>query len=84
MSIYANCREELLNAVHNIVNKKGKNEFSIMEVIEYMGRENTPYSESTIRTHITSRCCSNAPENHAVVYNDLERIGRGKYKIIHK
>jgi uncharacterized membrane-anchored protein len=84
MSQYASCREEILSAVQTLVNGKGINEFTIMEVIEFMVRENTIYSETTIRTHITSRCCSNAPDNHGVVYNDFERLGRGKYKILHK
>jgi hypothetical protein len=35
----------------------------------------------TIDVHITSRCCVNANANHAVTYNDYERIGRGIYRL---
>lgn len=76
------CREEILAAAKSIVKYKNKNEFSIKEVIEYMFKHNSTYTESTIRTHITSRCCRNAPVNHAIVYNDFERIARGKYMVI--
>jgi hypothetical protein len=41
----------------------------------------TKYSVSTIRTHITSRLCLNAPAHHAVRYPDLERTARGTYRL---
>ncbi|GGJ05309.1 hypothetical protein GCM10008022_12950 [Paenibacillus hunanensis] len=43
--------------------------------------EKADYNESTIRTHIRSRCCVNANANHAVTYNDYERIGYGMYRL---
>ena len=79
---YSSSREEVLSAVQFIVKIKGKNEFSIREVVDYMIKEKTSYSESTIRTDITSRCCVNAPNNHAIVYDYFERIGRGKYRLL--
>lgn len=82
MSKELTCREELLKAVNNIIQGKGINEFSIEEVINYMQQNGTQYKESTIRTHITSRCCKNAPEHHGVVYDDYLRIGHGTYKLI--
>jgi hypothetical protein len=78
----ASCREVILSAVYSIVNSKGTNEFTVKEVVDFLVNSNTTYSESTIRTHIASRCCANAPKNHAVVYNDFERIKRGTYKLI--
>jgi hypothetical protein len=82
MSENSNCREEILLAVRSIIDTKGRNEFSVVEVIKFLKDKKTAYSESTIRTHITSRCCSNSPINHAVVYKDFERIERGKYKAL--
>jgi len=51
-------------------------------VIENMRNQKATYSESTIRTHIVSKCCVNAPRHHAVVFNDFERIGRRLYKFL--
>ena len=45
-----------------------------------MGRP-SGYAESTIRTHVTSRMCGNAPDNHAVTYDDLVRIDAGRYRL---
>ena len=76
------CREELIEAIKVIINKKRKNEFSPQEAIAYMKLNGTSYQEKTIRTHITSRCCKNAPQNHQTKYEDLERIGVGLYKLL--
>jgi len=79
--MYVNCREELLATVIALVKEKGVNEFTVVEVVESMQKNNTIYKESTIRTHITSRCCFNAPKHHASIYDDYERINKGVYRI---
>lgn len=76
-----NYRDEILAAVREIVKRKGKNEFGVGEVVDLMLSKNPNLNTSTIRTHITSRCCVNAAPNHTVTYNDFERIGRGVYRI---
>jgi hypothetical protein len=74
------CRELILKAVRDLVSEKGRNEFTVLEIIKRL--HGADYSESTIRTHITSRCCLNAPKNHAVTYGDFERIARGLYRLV--
>ena len=76
------CREEIMISVKQIIEAKGVNEFSIIEVIRHMNNNGTHFRESTIRTHITSRLCKNAPDNHMVTYNDFERIEKGLYKLL--
>jgi hypothetical protein len=76
------CRDEVLSAANQIVATKGVNEFTVQEVINYLKIRGCIYQDSTIRTHIVSRCCSNAPDHHAVVYRDFDRIGRGTYCVI--
>lgn len=76
-----NYRDEILAAVNEIVKRKGRNEFEVIEVVDHMLSKNPNYNESTIRTHITSRCCVNANANHATTYNDYERISRGIYRL---
>lgn len=56
----SSCRDEVLAAAQSIVKRKGRNQFTVQEVVEYMKARQTKYPESTIRTHITSRCCVNA------------------------
>lgn len=79
--MYANCRDELLEVVTKLVNKKSINEFTVAEVLEAMMNNNTVYSVNTIKTHITSRCCMNAPKNHYSTYDDYERVNKGVYKL---
>jgi predicted RNase H-like HicB family nuclease len=35
----------------------------------------------TVRTHITSRCCVNAPTNHPHKWDYFERVERGVYEV---
>jgi len=76
------CRDEILRVVRQIIKSKGKNEFTIIEVIRHMNNNGTGYAESTIRTHICSKMCVNAPDNHDITFNDLERIRKGVYKLL--
>lgn len=82
MSDDKTCREELLESIKQIVKSKGINEFTLDEAVNFMNQNGTKFKESTIRTHITSRCCKNAPDNHRVVYEDYCRIGQGVYRLL--
>jgi hypothetical protein len=75
------CHEQVLAAVHYITARKGVNEFTPDEVVQELHRAGSKCSDSTIRTHVVSRCCANAPDHHAVVYDYFERTGPGLYKI---
>ena len=76
------CREELREASRAFIKQKGKNEFSPKEVETFMRNNGTQYKVSTILTHITSKCCKNAPQNHQTKYDDFERIGKGLYRLL--
>src|SRR5436309_9380998 len=75
------CRDEILDCAREVINQKGRNEFTIKDILGCMRRHGTKYSDSTIRTHIVSRLCANAPDHHAVTYPDLERTDRGAYRL---
>ncbi|PJN52654.1 hypothetical protein CXK86_20585 [Paenibacillus sp. BGI2013] len=77
-----NCREEILRDTIAIVSAKGILLFTPKEVIDYMKRANTLFAESTIRTHITSRCCSNTAHHHKSSYENYEQVQPGHYKIL--
>jgi len=75
------CRDEILGAIQAITRRSASDEFTVADVLGEMARHGTAYSDSTIRTHVTSRMCRNAPDHHAVVYDDLERVGTGVYRL---
>jgi len=75
------CREEVLGAAREIVRRKGKNEFTVVEVIDFLRRQGSEYEDSTIRTHIVSRCCGNANKHHGTTYDDFRRVSRGVYRL---
>lgn len=77
----APCHEQVLAAAKDISARKGVNEFTPDEVVQELHRACSKCSDSTIRTHVVSRCCANAPDHHAVRYDYFERIGPGLYKI---
>jgi hypothetical protein len=61
--------------------RHGRRDFRMNEIVREVLSRTSSFKESTIRTHITSRMCANAPDNHAVVYGDLERVGPGLYRL---
>ena len=52
--------------------------FRLVEVVGALPHLN----ESSIRTHVVSRCCVNAPQNHVHRWPYFRRVGRGVYKIL--
>lgn len=73
-------RDAILKAIPAVVRLDGT--FTVDAVVAELRRRNSPYADSTIRTHVTSRMCSNAPRNHAVTYRDLERVRLGEYRLL--
>lgn len=73
-------RDDILAALPSIRERTGSDTFTAQDVIDELNRAGTSYTESTIRTHVTSRMCANAPDNHARVYTDLERVEPGQYR----
>jgi hypothetical protein len=76
------CRDEILETAKRIMHRNGESNFVLAELIDEMQKYGTTYQESTIRTHVTSRMCANAPDHHAVTYSDLERIAPGRYRVL--
>jgi len=55
--------------------------FSVQDVVQHLNKQGSKYAESTIRTHVTSRMCADAPDNHATTYDDLTRLDHGRYRL---
>ena len=74
-------RRGILEAARDLT-ARGNSPFSPKDIINELHRRGTRYPESTIRTHIVSAMCINAPTNHAVTYADLRRVGHGQYELV--
>jgi hypothetical protein len=77
----AGVRREILDAIRAVLTRSGGDTFTPAEIVAEMTRRGTGYAESTIRTMITGHLCSNAPDNAAATYDDLERTDRGHYRL---
>lgn len=73
-------REQILRAARLLDKGRGAT-FSVLEILAEVRRQGSTLADSTIRTHVTSRMCKNAPEHHGTVYADLERVERGRYRL---
>jgi len=74
------CRPAILAAAHSLL-AAGNPDFSPMDIVAELKRTGSPFKESTIRTHVVSRMCANAPHHHGTTFNDLERLRSGRYRL---
>lgn len=73
-------REDLLGAAERLTGR-GRTPFSPAELIEEARSGGSNYPDTTLRTFIVGPMCVNSPDNHAVQYGDLMRVGRGLYRL---
>jgi hypothetical protein len=69
--------EEILSAVRRICRERGQWTFRPTEIVQALPHLNA----GTIRTHVTSRCCVNAPKNHPHKWDYFTRLSRGLYEL---
>lgn len=72
--------EEILAAVRRIAGARRDWTFTPDEIVRALPHLNP----GTVRTHVTSRCCSNAPKNHPHKWDYFIRIERGRYQLVPK
>jgi predicted RNase H-like HicB family nuclease len=70
--------EDVLRAVQESCRRRGTWRFEIKEIVETLSQLN----ERTVRTHIASRCCVNAPVNHLHKWDYFRRVARGQYELL--
>ena len=68
--------EEILRTARRLCVKPNWT-FTLVEVVRAMPHLN----EGTVRTHVSSRCCVNAPSHHESRWPYFKRLGRGVYEI---
>lgn len=76
------CRDEILEAAHALLRRTGAPDFALSDAVREMRKRGSRYQDSTIRTHVTSVMCVNAPSNHVTRHPDLERVARGRYRFV--
>jgi predicted RNase H-like HicB family nuclease len=69
--------EEILEAARRFASSRNNWSFTVREVVAALPALN----QTTVRTHVVSRCCTNAPKNHPHKWDYFRRIGRGLYQI---
>ena len=75
------CYDEVLESANQIVKKKGKNEFSPSEVIDFLLKKGTIYKKSTIGHEVQRGCINNSKSWWHTTHDFYERIEWGKFKI---
>jgi len=73
-------RHDILTALPAVRARLKTDVFGPEDVVEELARRGSQYRPSTIRTHVVSRMCRDAPDHHAVTYDELERVGPGLYR----
>ena len=70
--------DEVLRAARRLCRERRGWTFTPAEVVRALPDLNV----SSVRTHIVSRCCVNAPKNHPHKWEYFRRVRRGVYEIL--
>jgi len=70
--------EEVLKTANRVAGRDGV--FELRQVVSELKH----LKETTVRTHIVSRCCVNAPKHHPHKWEYFRRLDRGKYQVLPK
>lgn len=70
--------EEVLRAARRIASARVDWTFAPLEVVLALPHLN----ERSVRTHVVSRCCVNAPKHHLHRWGYFKRVARGRYQVV--
>jgi predicted RNase H-like HicB family nuclease len=70
--------EDVLRAARRLCREAGRWTFRVADVVRALPQRN----ESSVRTHVVSRCCVNAPSNHPHRWPYFRRVRRGVYEVL--
>lgn len=76
------CRDAVLEAFDHLESRTDERAFRLKEIVSEVQRVTDRYTEHTIRTHVSSVMCSDAPVHHANHTDDLKRVSHGRYRRI--
>jgi predicted RNase H-like HicB family nuclease len=69
---------QVLAAAQRICGEQGRTRFHLNEVVKALPR----VSSNSVRTHVSSYCCVNAPRYHAYRHPYFKRVGFGEYELM--
>jgi predicted RNase H-like HicB family nuclease len=69
--------EQVLQTALRLTAGRSDWSFTLKEIVDALPALN----QTTVRTHVVSRCCINAPKNHIHKWDYFRRIGRARYRI---
>src|SRR2546428_7214994 len=69
---------DVLRAARRLCRERGEWTFSAEDIVRAL----PPLNEHSVRAHISSRCCVNAPPNHPHRWPYFRRVARGSYEIL--
>jgi hypothetical protein len=78
------CHDLVLTAMADLERSSGATQFGLQRIVRRALDLSDRYPESTIRTHIVSVMCADAPVHHENHTNDLRRVSRGVYERIRR
>ena len=70
--------DQILKAAIDLCRKRKGWSFRPVEIVRALPHLNA----GTVRTHVVSRCCVNAPKNHPHKWDYFERVDRGVYEVL--
>src|SRR6266498_154918 len=70
--------DEVLQAARRIGSEHQDWSFTPDQIVRALPHLNP----GTVRTHVTSRCCENAPRNHPHKWAYFRRVSRGIYRVL--
>jgi predicted RNase H-like HicB family nuclease len=70
--------EQVLEIANQVASERSNWTFGVDEVVRALPHLN----QSSVRTHVVSRCCVNAPKNHPHKWDYFRRLSRGRYQVL--
>ncbi|THF88269.1 hypothetical protein E7T09_03420 [Deinococcus sp. KSM4-11] len=76
------CRDDILAVARILARQSADGTFSSQEVVAALRARGTTHLDTTIRRHVASEMCRNAVGANAGKFHDLERVERGRFRLI--
>ncbi len=76
------CRTDILAVARILSLQSADGTFTAQDVVAAMRARGTTHLDTTIRRHVSSEMCRNATGSTAARYHDLERVERGRFRLL--
>lgn len=76
------CRDEILAAARVLSKQHSEGTFSIQDIVSALRERRTQHLDTTIRRLVSTQMCVNAAGPEAGKYEDLQRVSRGRYRLL--